>query len=128
MVAHGRNRNVPITASVENVTVPGDAVHWGDTVRVLSEGMGGGKHYANIKTFPNYGSGGLPYADRDDFKGDAESGELEFTIGASRSGAVNNGTYPTDGSIPPCYVWLDKNADLSDGYAVAVAFLVLAPR
>lgn len=134
MTTHGRNRRMAfeeVVATVENVTVPGDAIHWGDVLRVQSQHMPNGKNYATIKTFPLYGSGGESYADRRTFTGDASGDELLFTIGASSAGGVNNGKYPTDGSEPQCYIWLDDDAALGDGRPPGgdlAPFLVLPPR
>lgn len=119
------------SATIENLTVPGDAIHWGDTIRITPSGMPSGKNYASIKAFAGTADvqGGTDYTDRKTFNHDAL---VEFTIGASsQPNPVNNGSWATGATQESCYAWLDNDSDLSNGVPPGgdlPAFLIYAPR
>lgn len=113
-----------VTATVENVTVPGDVVHWGDTVRVTTSGMPSGRNYATIATYGDFYQKGIPYTERVTFRGEATGDEVLFAVG-------HIGVYPPGVESVTAYVWLDNDADLSNGVVpggMLDPFVVLPPR
>jgi hypothetical protein len=103
------------TIAIENVTVPGDAIHWGDTIRVVPSGMPNGKNYYTANAYtPSF------WGERKSASGDTP---VEFVVGGGRPFETS---YALD--YAECIVYADNDANQSNGIVTSAGFSAQAPR
>jgi hypothetical protein len=101
---------------IENLTVLGDVVHWGDRIRVTPSGMPKGANYHTAAAYP-----GPNWSARQRATGDAP---VEFVVGAGASFAPVNGE-----NTQACVIYSDDDANLANGRLMAItSFTAHGPR
>ena len=88
-----------LAAGIENVTEPGDALHWGDTVRVHLTGApkGGPRWAVEIASWGNREDWPVPgdYVDR----GDDRDPTPTFVLGTSSANPLSNAEWDDSGNV-----------------------------
>lgn len=109
MVAHGRNRNV-LTGTVENLTVPGDDLHYGDTVRYHLSGQPNGTFRVEVAAYGNRIDWPQPgtYAD----KGADRDADPTFVLGISAAGGELSSAEWDDTDNYLVFYWFSKKGGL----------------